>query len=622
MEVFISGVSKRETETNLRDFLEDILMRLKIEDWSCEKRTGNAWAKLFFLRLEDGRRFLSLHGKTKDIFGRHSLYPGSTNLLFKGRLLNCKLSNTQDTIAFRSLEWNKEAREEQKRTPAKSNEKSTRKEYQVVECTSMSCGLWDYIEDKVVFKSYFPCRESAKMTFKSRFILFKTDTGRRLDISHSSIEAVVWEGLPTPAMTFTLREAPRIFQSTNVNPPTQPNDLISLMEDLFGDHGLSTDRGPQRDRVPGLDQDHQRIAGSCLVYRFSLAETRELNAQVKALSQAHGMSSMTRRQINVRKPSEPYATEFSRLQQLLSPPTSLPFAITFQVQKLAQNGYLPPSKVIRLLPEVKRMASRSGKSVTVNAIRKLFLQIPYAGPDTDHTFFRLESLVNMLRKNEEILNNGGLYSDELIETENVAVIHKAIVTPAGIYLYGPERESNNRVLRKYSKHHDNFLRVQFCDEDVQPVQFNYEVSNKPVYDRFRGVLNKGIHIAGQQFSFLGFSHSSLRAQSCWFMAPFVHNGSLLFDRELIKGLGNFSHIQIPARCAARIGQAFSDTRYAITLAPGVVKEMPDVEDNGRVFSDGVGTISMDALEQIWNGLLRGRKEKPTVLQIRYQGTCS
>ena len=46
-----------------------------------------------------------------------------------------------------------------------------------------------------------------------------------------------------------------------------------------------------------------------------------------------------------------------------------------------------------------------------------------------------------------------------------------------------------------------------------------------------------------------------------------------------------------------------------------------MERNGRVFSDGVGTISMETLEQIWDGLLAGKQKKPTVLQIRYQGKC-
>ncbi len=70
----------------------------------------------------------------------------------------------------------------------------------------------------------------------------------------------------------------------------------------------------------------------------------------------------------------------------------------------------------------------------------------------------------------------------------------------------------------------------------------------------------------------------------------------------------------------RIGQAFSNTREAIKIPAGVVEEIDDVERNRRVFSDGVGTISMEALERIWSGLLAGRKERPNVLQIRYQGT--
>ena len=105
------------------------------------------------------------------------------------------------------------------------------------------------------------------------------------------------------------------------------------------------------------------------------------------------------------------------------------------------------------------------------------------------------------------------------------------------------------------------------------------------------------------------------------MAPFSYNGSLIYYNDLIKDLGNFSGIRTPARCAARIGQAFSDTRDAITFATGIVKdnnELPDVEQNGRVFSDGVGTISQGALELIWGKFPPGRR-RPTVLQIRYQG---
>jgi hypothetical protein len=603
MEVFIRGVPKRETEKSLNDFFNNVLSRLQMEDWMCQKIAQKPWAKLIFLNSKDGLRFLSLYGQSFS----------HTNLMFKGRLLHCSLSDRMDKFALRSLEMDKKARAEHKLTPAKSAVTHTGKDYRILPCTSMSCGLWDYVESELVFKPYLTLTEPAKMTFNAKFIVFKMDTIQRLDISYYGIETVAWEGLPVPAITFTLREAPRFFESL------EQDDLATQMERLFN----TTYMGPDWNRLPRLNKDHRKIAGSCLVYRFLLTTSSKLDDHIKALGQVRGMPPIIRRHINVCQPRETYAAAFDRLLQLLSPTaTTLPFAIKFQLQKLAQNGYLPPSKVIALLPEVENMSLRSDRRVCVNAIRKFFLQIPFAGPDTEPDFFKLQTLIDILKNNEQLSKRDGLYLEEPVGSENMAVIHKAMVTPAGVYLYGPDLESNNRVLRKYSTHHDYFLRVQFCDEDSLPVFFNPGASNKPIYDRFRKILTQGLHIAGLHFSFLGFSHSSLRAQSCWFMAPFFHDGSLLFDRELIKGLGNFSKIRSPARCAARIGQAFSDTRDAIALAPGVVKEMKDVERNGRCFSDGVGTISMEALEQIWDGLLAGKNKMPTVLQIRYQGKCA
>ena len=103
------------------------------------------------------------------------------------------------------------------------------------------------------------------------------------------------------------------------------------------------------------------------------------------------------------------------------------------------------------------------------------------------------------------------------------------------------------------------------------------------------------------------------------MAPFVHEGTLLYDRKLIQGLGDFSKIRCPAKCAARIGQAFSETPIAITVGDQVAQVVPDIERNGRVFSDGVGTISQALLEKLWAALPIERRGKPRAFQIRYSG---
>jgi hypothetical protein len=610
MEVFIRGVPPRETEKSLNNFFGDVLSRLNIEDWICQKIPRKPFAKLIFLESEDGERFLNLHGQTKAAYGRNFLPPSTINLTFKGRSLSCSRGREVDIFAIRSLEMDREARAKDNTTPVKADTE----DFRTLRCTSLSCGIWDYTQSGVVFLPFFTSETPATITFKSKTIVVETDISQRLEIISQTVESVVWEASSIDAMALTLREAPRISVLTQI---TRLEDLNSLFDSLFADNRDV----PDRNRVPGLDKYHEEIAGSCLVYRFMISKGSGLKDPTKSLGLTRGLPSMVRRNIMINQPSAPYAAQFRTLLQDLSPmSTTLPFGVRFQLQKLAQNGYLSPLKVIGLLPEVKRVFARSDSRVCVNAIRRLFRHIPYAGPDTEAKYFSLHLLTAFLRQIEFELRRGGLYSNEPMPSDQVAIIHKATVTPSGVYLDGPDGECNNRVLRKYAGHHDFFLRVQFCDEDGLPVQYNWDISNKPIFERFKTILNKGFPIAGQHFSFLGFSHSSLRSQSCWFMAPFSYNGSLIYHNDLIKDLGNFSGIRTPARCAARIGQAFSDTRDAITFAAGIVKdnnELPDVERNGRVFSDGVGTISQRALELIWGKLPPGRR--PTVLQIRYQG---
>ena len=103
------------------------------------------------------------------------------------------------------------------------------------------------------------------------------------------------------------------------------------------------------------------------------------------------------------------------------------------------------------------------------------------------------------------------------------------------------------------------------------------------------------------------------------MAPFVIDNQLLYARGVIARLGEFSKIQWPARCAARIGQAFSQTFSSVTLPADAIKEIPDVKRNGRCFSDGVGTCSSSVLQVIHDAYGQSRILKPTLLQIRFQG---
>jgi hypothetical protein len=106
------------------------------------------------------------------------------------------------------------------------------------------------------------------------------------------------------------------------------------------------------------------------------------------------------------------------------------------------------------------------------------------------------------------------------------------------------------------------------------------------------------------------------------MAPFssTYSATILTPAQTIENLGDFSHLRSPAKCAARIGQAFTDTNGFVTVQAEAEYVIEDVKRNGRVFSDGCGIMSADlAFEVALKYERLSMKEKPTVLQIRFRG---
>lgn len=188
-------------------------------------------------------------------------------------------------------------------------------------------------------------------------------------------------------------------------------------------------------------------------------------------------------------------------------------------------------------------------------------------------------------------------------------------------VHGPEPEAKNRILRKFETHVDRFIRFQFSDEDGQDIRFNGKFSSDAIYERFLFILNKGVQIGGRKYDFLGFSHSSLRSQSAWFMSPFYHTQRLQTYFNVINDLGEFQEIYSPARCAARIGQAFSETPFAISLKDHRISYyvIDDIrsQDGQRIFTDGVCWASQKVIDAILASL--PQRKYATCFQIRWGG---
>jgi hypothetical protein len=620
MEVFVRGVPERTTENQLLKCFRPILTELGILDWDCQKRKGKPFGFLMFLQVQDAEKFLDRHGQVSTSLGRDYLPAGRTKIVFNGIALSCSRSRKPlDEWALKNLQLQSKDRRQKAAKPSEgqSSPSVTPGPQSKLPIHSISCGRWEYQNSQPVFVVYRKWKVKGTIKFTAKKAIIKTEKSQRIDVLSSIVHELVLSGVPDPAITFTLQDAPMVFRTGAnhlQNSAATTTDLLHMVQNMSLQSRQTT---ANRTRLPSLDREHGIIMGSCLVYQVGLTQIN-VNSQLQALGHAHNLGPPIRQNVTVQFAAKSFQSEMAELLRALEAPL-LPFSIKFQVQRLARGGYLSPKSILALLPEIRSLLSRCNLWTCVAIIRKLFNQLPHRSFETDSADFAIDSLTKLILNNEMRVKNGEIDYHKRIDSDNVAYIHKVSITPSRVYLTGPEPENNNRVLRKYPNHHDYFIRVQFCEEDGDQIRYNAQISHEIFQERFKKILNDGLSIAGLHFSFLGFSHSSLRAQSCWFMAPFYYKGDLLFDRMLIKGLGDFSRIRCPAKCAARIGQAFSETPTAVTIAPGVAKVIPDVERNGRVFSDGVGTVSKGVLTKIWSHLPATKKGKPVLFQIRYGG---
>ena len=84
-------------------------------------------------------------------------------------------------------------------------------------------------------------------------------------------------------------------------------------------------------------------------------------------------------------------------------------------------------------------------------------------------------------------------------------------------------------------------------------------------------------------------------------------------------MGNFSHINVVARYAARLGQCFSTTRAINGLSAPTIVKLEDVERNGYCFTDGVGKLSPFLAQIITADLGLRVKTAPSAFQFRLGG---
>ncbi|KAM3437517.1 hypothetical protein NHJ13734_004584 [Beauveria thailandica] len=642
MEVFLKNVPVNLGEDRLKNELTPFLNALGIVDFIVDKPKRKPMAWVSFLRHSDGEAFLRTHGKVAaapvpekplatdgDAFskkdGKAAAVPspqkphppgGRLRDIARLHLLSTPIYAERSRRAVNKMALHRLAHELDERQ--KKPDRSQPAPAIVCSINAVSCGKIVFAPPEMGLKyiQQIHHRLEASAKFGPQFITVHQERIARMDIPYHVIQAVVLDDA-SQSMILILEDPPRFFVART---------------DLDG-QGAKWER---QTSFP-LWANHAKYVSHCLVYRLTLAGG--YNATVRALRR-QDILSLNHESIPLTATPTPTVEDYSTAikafegkMQSLGNATKhvLPFPILFQVQTLVWNNYLHPHsglRVLEIIESTARDVAWKGKTppLTVDTMKRLLRIIPYPIPGTDPA--EVDPATFMQRVAHEEINvrsqdvsRQGVYGPSV--PRHQTWVFKAMVTPTRISLQGPDPESRNRVLRMFPDHGDYFLRVTFCDEDGQDLSFNPKVSNDAIYERYRQVLIKGIRIAGRQFSFLGFSHSSLRSHSTWFMAPFVGADGQRQSRDtILAALGDFSDIRIPAKCAARIGQAFSETPYAVDLfkADIHVRWIPDVKsaDGERVFSDGVGTLSKGAMEEFCKAL-PGRSTTATCFQIRWAG---
>ncbi|OAP64177.1 hypothetical protein AYL99_00149 [Fonsecaea erecta] len=559
MELFIANLDSKFTKDKLKNSLTPILSGSQIHVFEVRKAVGKTFATLTIADTSKAQSLLSRARASPSLLsspsGRHAVIKESRKPADPHWL---RVLHREEKERLNVKEWQKSCELAAKTRDA---EQGTG-----LELIAVRCGRWETLTGTTTFVPYF-----------------QVSTEGRL-----------------------IGEAQAIYE----------NDVVAADSGLLAEFAaLYLDSQPaKRFRVSTIPGAESGVVGSCLTYSMVVS--------TGAANLLHRVKAMTYHRVPITMlPATPLPqgqAVFSRQLSSLNTDIAMfkcSFAWRFQIHGLWANGVLSAAEVQSLLPAMRALLARSGESTLVAVLRRLNLQLFHNDATTDPQQGAVTNALNNLERDANLL----LECDSShTSPRDVVSIHRVTVTPAGIYLNGPELTASNRVLRQYRTHADCFLRVLFSEEDETRIEFDRDTSNERVLrGRFLSILRDGLNIANEHFDFLGFSHSSLRSQTCWFMRPFVHDGSLLFAKDLIGKLGDFSVIRCPAKCAARIGQAFSETTSAVSVDPNIVQVYPDAKAGRYLFTDGCGTVS----RSIWKRL-RGnvrRQDQPTSYQIRYKG---
>ncbi|KAL8665875.1 MAG: hypothetical protein Q9168_007611 [Polycauliona sp. 1 TL-2023] len=501
MEVFVRNIQQEATEKQVKQFFRPILAELDINVFNCSKPRNQGYAKITIPDRQLGQRFLNNHGQV--VPGHRGFKTVKKGLFHMNRPLNCSLSTTPaDEYILRSLSQEQAGKDLAARRPnTKAPRVADKHSRRVFNFNVIYCGAMDYIGDELTFAPCYAKVSTGRLAFGRRFVRVDFDPSdastpaKQMEIPYSSIRSLMMGRSTSSLMTFSLTEAPKIYEQIQ-----DGNDLIDRVNQLGLNRLRKKQNVPERRRTMAIDPSHGAIVASCLCYRFHVGSADI--PSILALKRLPGYPDVVSWDVRMLQ-RVAFQTQMTEFNAKLNGTEwrAYPFELKFQLQRLAQNGYLPPYKVLLLMRKIRKSFVDADNSSLADAIRKLFSQIPYPGAETEASELSVNTLQELLMNNyKKVLREKEYAKDLTTQYEQIAMIYKAMVTPAGVYLSGPEPEIKNRVLRTYSDFTSYFLQVTFADENGEPMRYERTTSLNSVYhERFKVVLEGNITIAGRPY---------------------------------------------------------------------------------------------------------------------------
>ncbi|KAG0701519.1 RNA dependent RNA polymerase-domain-containing protein [Suillus ampliporus] len=393
--------------------------------------------------------------------------------------------------------------------------------------------------------------------------------------------------------------------------------------------GTWSDTKNYRDRVGALHPGHEKIAPYAHHIRIILSEPGDLDRFKQFCKIAELRPPIEG--VHIQATCQEFFTsrKLALVQRWLKSLSSN-WPVAFQIEALLRNGVANTKELEDLLPRIVELIKRHQSSAAT--IMRFFVMKAGARPPSQTIQQCFEMVLQAkLGKVRPEAPAGRFYC------------HRVTVTPTRLILEGPNIMQSNRVIREYEGYEGNFIRVDFRDEDRLQYRWDREVDGASFVQRRVGdFLKNGFELAGKHFEFLAYSQSALREHAVWFVSSFQHAAKGPVDAHTIRSsLGDFSGcISSPSKYAARMAvsqflpqnfllivlqQAFTATDPSVKIHRSQWSEMPDIVENGVMFSDGVGTISEELGNLIWQTLCNARRDgganavKPSAYQIRFLG---